>query len=142
MRKNAIRAAWTAGIKADTFDPFLIAEQLDVEYKYVDLGNMDGMYAPILNEPLILLNDKLESFNKKYVVMAHEVGHVVMHPDLASYYTLNDYTRSKVETEANIFACTLLLNFYQEVYDGYPESFEQLKILYGMPEQYRGYILD
>ncbi|MCD8078021.1 MAG: ImmA/IrrE family metallo-endopeptidase [Lachnospiraceae bacterium] len=58
----------------------------------------------------IFLNENLEE-HERYFVMAHELGHAIMHPKMNCYFIRNKtlLLTSRVEREANKFAVELLI---------------------------------
>ncbi len=63
--------------------------------------------------PVILLNSKL-SESLRQIVLAHELGHVVLHKELANMRAFSDFDmfgmNDQCEHEANVFAAELLLD--------------------------------
>lgn len=122
-----------------TVNPFVIAEWLGIEVRYEDLGSRDGYYNTILGDQVIIINYRLRDSNKRFVVCAHELFHAIQHHDIASYYTVGDRQRGKLEYESNEFACQLICNLYVEDFGELPKSFDVLKNYYGLPESSRNY---
>lgn len=51
-----------------TVDPFFIVEQLGIEIRYVEfLSNSLGQYLKIMNKPIILLSEKIENTNERFL---------------------------------------------------------------------------
>lgn len=116
-----------------TLDPFLLANKLDVEVRYVSFGNNPkGMYTKIKGDPIIFLNESIEYLPERKFVLAHELYHYLEHEENAAYYIQNDKARSKLETEANKFAIALLTNLYIEENREYPETIEEVSYKYGI----------
>ena len=69
--------------------------------------------------PVILLNSGLKTGLKR-VVLAHEIGHVVLHQELAELRGFHDFDlfgmKDSTEYEANVFAAELMLDT-EEVLD-------------------------
>lgn len=117
-----------------TSNPFLLCDHLNIEIKYVEFGdNPLGQFVRVLNEPLILLNKRLEESPQRYFIAAHELFHALHHSDLTSYYVQTEFTRGKLETEANHFAGILIMNQYKEEHGALPETIQELEIHYGLP---------
>lgn len=117
----------------DTNNPFVIAENLNIQVFQHPLGNLSGYYKYLKHHRCIYINSDIEDDNYKTMVMAHELGHAVLDPKENCYF-LNKYTlilTSKVEKRANCFAAELLLpdNIMHE-YREYTE--EQLSYITGL----------
>ena len=94
-----------------TRSPFLIAKRLDIQILYADLGSSSGCYLYLKKHRCILLNNSLDE-NEQRLVMAHELGHAVLHRKL-NYYFLRNKTYLKLnnyEREADTFAAYLLIS--------------------------------
>lgn len=123
--------------RTKTFNPFLIAEHEGIEYKYVEASpKFEGQTSNILGTPLIVLNSNLIDSPKRFVVMAHEICHVLLHNGLISYYTLGSLQQSKMEYEANKFTSILLINFFVEYTGDMPESFQAMQNVFMLEDDY------
>lgn len=73
----------------------------------------------IFGDEFIFISDKLSSVEEK-IVIAHELGHLILHTNLStSYYTGNHLLiKNKYETEANKFAAELLISDEVEISEG------------------------
>lgn len=96
--------------KFGTNDPYKIAEALHIEIAIGDIGTREGCYMYLKRHRCIFLNENLEEHEKRFV-MAHELGHAIMHPKENCYFIRNKtlLLNSKLEIEANKFAVELLL---------------------------------
>lgn len=96
--------------KFGTDNPFEIADNLGVLYQ---IGNIDfeGCYMFLKNHRYIFLNQDLED-NEMKLVMAHELGHAILHRKENCYFIRNKtlLLNSKNEIEANKFAMELLMS--------------------------------
>lgn len=129
--------------RTKTFNPFLIAEHEGIEYKYVEASSeFEGQTSNVLGKPLIILNSSLIDSPKKFVVMAHEVCHVLLHNGLISYYTLGSLQQSKMEYEANKFTSILLINFFVEHTGDMPDSFQAIKSAFMLEDDYEKFYFD
>jgi Zn-dependent peptidase ImmA (M78 family) len=128
--------------KYRTRDPFEIARCLRIKVFYVPLGNIAGYYKYMKHNRCIYMNSEIEDETFRRVVMAHELGHAVLHmKDNCTFmkgYTL--LLTSKVEKQANLFAAHLLItdemlhefeNFTWEQFcdcTGFPEQLLKLRL--------------
>lgn len=114
--------------KHGTRDPFEIASEEGVRVCRYDLGTLAGMYVVIESTPFIAISEALES-REAYTVCAHELGHHLLHFSLAKTSALADSSLfsggGRLENEANIFACQLLVSDgeFCEAMDGKRELF-------------------
>lgn len=95
--------------KFNTDNPFDIADNLGVLYQFCNI-DFEGCYLLLKKHGYIFLNNSLEDSELR-MVMAHELGHAVMHRNNNCYF-IRDKTlllNSKTEKEANIFAAELLI---------------------------------
>lgn len=119
----------------DTANPFVIAEKLGIEIRYVSfLDNPKGQFQELLGSPIILLNNSLKESEERFYICAHELGHALFHREISSYYVSSRNSRSKSESEANCFASNLIVSLYKEDTETYPREVEELTRLYGLPE--------
>lgn len=128
------------GHRYKTFDPFVIAEKLNVQVEWQNFGERpigETKYYHTMNgnkAPIILLNEKVRDRPERYFAMAHELGHVIEHEGLESYYEFNRRNRSKVEVEADTFAAHLLTNLFVEEHDRAANNYQELVWTYGFPK--------
>lgn len=98
--------------KFDTRDPFELCKAIGVEVFYADLGNLKGMYKYLKKNRFVVINEKLDVYTRT-LVCAHELGHDILHQDLAKKICLQEFMlydmRSRPESEANLFASEILL---------------------------------
>lgn len=106
--------------KFNTNDPFVIADQLGILYQIGAL-KYEGCYMFLKNHRYIFLNEDLPPHEQK-LVMAHELGHAILHRKENCYFIRNKtlLLNSKNEIEANKFAVELLLP--DEILNEYIES--------------------
>lgn len=83
-----------------------IAKSLGIDVEDADMPeHVNGFCTEILNCKFIVVNSHLEDWQKRAVV-AHELGHIVLHPDY--HYCCSDdrswYRSAKLEKEADEFA--------------------------------------
>lgn len=97
--------------KFNTSNPFEIAYCLHIEVQIGDLGTRAGCYMYLKRHKCIFLNENLEE-HEMNLVMAHELGHAVLHRKENCYFIRNKtlLLNSKNEIEANKFAMELLIS--------------------------------
>lgn len=128
--------------KFKTRDPFTIARELGItiKCKYLSSTFPKGMFKKVLKRRFIILNlTRIIDENELRIVMAHELGHAILHNNDAAFF-LHDhtfYSRGKFEKEANAFASELLIDndLIDELYiDSY--SIKQLALFYNVPIEF------
>lgn len=97
--------------KFGTSDPFKIADALHIELAVGDIGGRAGCYMYLKKHKCIFLNENLNE-GEMNLVMAHELGHAIMHPKENCYFIRNKtlLLNFKNEIEANKFAAELLIS--------------------------------
>ena len=118
----------------DTSDPFKIADRLGILYQF---GNCKfaGCYMFLKNHRYIFLDHNLDEA-ELLQVMAHELGHAILHRKQNCYFIRNKtlLLNSKTEIEANLFAAELLID--DEIVLEHPEyTTSQLSRLLGYEER-------
>lgn len=95
--------------KTGTSDPFILADRLGILYQFCDL-NFDGCYMFLKNHRYIFVNQNISESDMR-LVMAHEVGHAILHKKQNCYFIRKKtfFSMSKIENEANTFAAELLI---------------------------------
>ena len=114
MTEQAIRAARRAFRQCRSCDPFRIAEDMGIEVLLrSDFVQQKGAFCVVLGQSFIILNDKLDE-NELKLVCAHELGHALLHRNLAEKGVLCEYDlfnmATSIEYEANVFASELLID--------------------------------
>lgn len=135
MNKDIKRTVSQLVQKYDTNNPFEIARQLKVEYIIGPLGNRCGCYMYLKRHRCIFLNENLSEHELK-LVMAHELGHAILHRTQNCYFIRHKTFLSidKIEIEANKFAMELLIP--DESLSEYKEyTIEQISRIYGYHEK-------
>lgn len=96
--------------KYNTQDPFELAELLNIEYIIGSMGKCNGCYLYLKRHRCIFINDNL-SDSEMSLVMAHELGHAILHRTENCYFIRNKTFMSTacIEKEANAFAAELLI---------------------------------
>ena len=119
--------------KFNTNDPFEIADHLNILYQ---IGNLkyEGCYMFLKNHRYIFLNQDLSPHEKK-LVMAHELGHAILHRKENCYFIRNKtfLSTNRIEMEANYFAAELLISD-QMIAENQYLTLQQLSRLLGYSE--------
>lgn len=104
-----------------TSDPWKLAKSLDVVIQIGDLGSRYGCYMYLKKHKCIFINENL-SDNVQRFVLAHELGHALMHTHTNCSFIRNHtlFGTDKIENEANMFAFLLL--FGHKNLDEYTED--------------------
>lgn len=125
--------------KYDTRDPFILADYLNILHKEHYLGNMSGYYLSYRGEKCIAVNSSIDNIYQKKIVMAHEVGHAVLHENnQCMFYSDTLFSRSRPEREANEFAAEFLIP--DSIFFEYPDyTQEQISRLIGYGERLMWY---
>ena len=97
-------------LKYNTRNPFKLAELLGIEIQLGTPG-CDGCYMFLKNHRYIFLDQNLNG-SELLQVMAHELGHAILHRKQNCYFIRNKtlLLNSKTELEANLFAAELLID--------------------------------
>ena len=107
----------------NTNNPEIIAKYLDIEILYRPYKKQLGAFTVINKVPFIFINENI-SYEEKQIIIAHEMGHYVLHKKLLKdLVILRDYSlfskkEKEIEAEANLFSAYLLIDINQ---------FEELK---------------
>lgn len=99
------------GNKYKTRDPFELASHLNIStYLWSLHKDVKGLYQSFKRNKFIYINDKL-SYSQQRIVLAHEIGHAVLHKELnVCFLEANTFfIKNRFETEANVFAAELLV---------------------------------
>lgn len=97
--------------KYGTRDPFKLATDLNIEVQIGNIGSRSGCYMYLKKSKCIWLNENLDPHEMEFV-MAHELGHAIMHPRENCYFIKHKtfLLNSKNEIEANKFAIEFLIS--------------------------------
>lgn len=103
-----------------------LVNDMGLELMFVDM-NRSGMYYA--EEKTIFLSNKLLDKNSDFEI-SHELGHCIKkHDNLTDYYNINEYSRNKVEYEANQIAIQILLMIWISEYDLQKEQLNAVKFM-------------
>jgi Zn-dependent peptidase ImmA (M78 family) len=95
--------------KHGTNNPFNLARAMDISIIFEPLGDSLGYFSRFNRISIIHINESLP-YEKQLSTCAHELGHVIMHPDInTAFLKANTYfPTSQIELEANEFMLELL----------------------------------
>lgn len=143
MKKSIKQIVKSLMIKYGTNNPAIIAEYLGIKIIYAPLDDMAGFYKLLQRRKYIFINSDIEDESFTRVVLAHELGHAILHRKenccFLDHHTL--ILTSKIERQANLFAAELLItdDLLQEYCEctkeqfcsctGYPKELIDLKLL-------------
>lgn len=97
--------------KLDTTDPYLIAKELRISIIETKVpSHIQGFWRRILRRKIIFIDQSISEYWQIKAVIAHELGHILLHPQYKSYCMAGRsyYVSTKREKEANAFAIELL----------------------------------
>ena len=120
--------------KYNTRNPFELAEKMNIEIQ-VGTPGCAGCYMYLKKHRYIFLDQNLDE-REMMQVMAHELGHAIMHRNQNCYFIRNKtlLSNSKTEKEANIFAAELLIS-NEDVLENANYTISQLSRLLGYEEK-------
>lgn len=111
MMNNILKKAYGLYKKFDTCNPSRLCEYLGINLLCSDLPPVtDGIYFTAQGNQIILVNQNISREKARYVV-AHELGHALLHPN-QNYMFMAGKTFMKTgryEIEADYFCVSLLL---------------------------------
>lgn len=93
-----------------TRNPYEIADRMGILVQKNPLGGIRGYYLLYSGIKCICINSEIKDIHTEYTVMAHELGHSVMHEEERCMFFENTfYDKNKYEVQANRFAAELLI---------------------------------
>lgn len=97
--------------KYKTRNPFEIIKGMNVILVFYPLHGIRGFYQYFQRNNIIYIDESL-SDNDKALVLAHELGHMMLHKKSNAIFmdTRTQFKTSKYEIEANKFAMELLIS--------------------------------
>lgn len=120
--------------KHKTSNPYEIAKDLNIEVCDWDLGSVRGYYFKYNRIKMIFLNAELPDHLKRFV-LAHEIGHAVMHPNSCTPFLQTTFwSIDKLETEANKFAAELIINDL-DLMEHWEYTVGEWAMFYGLPRE-------
>ena len=91
-------------------DPFIIAEKMDINVFTRPLVDIGGYYMVLKNNVKIAVIDSGLSRHLQRFVLAHEIGHSLLHPEKGAFMLKTSlFATDRQEVEADKFAIELLL---------------------------------
>ena len=133
MNNYTIKVVEDLKKKYKTSDPFKLLDCLGITLIITSLGSISGMSKYIKRNKTIFLNNNLNEYERRFV-LAHEIGHAVMHTKSSCFFNNTFNNKLKMEYQANMFAAELLIDFkgidtvYLEKY-----SIKQLAAYFNVP---------
>lgn len=119
-----------------TSNPFELAKCLNIIVIRAPLGKLAGCYMYKRRNRIIYINSDIEDEGFLYEVMAHEIGHAVLHRTENCYFIKNKtyLLTSKIEKQANKFASEFLID--DDILEEYRDyNREQLSRLFGYSQK-------
>lgn len=96
--------------KCKTRSPYELADFMGISISRCELGTIRGYYSKKFRIKQIVLNCNLSENDERFV-LAHELGHAIMHENLNTPFLTEKtmLSKNKYEREANTFAVELLV---------------------------------
>ena len=117
-----------------TRDVYELVDKLDIILLKVQLNpSVNGMYQYFKRNKIIYLNDDLDTIMERHV-LAHELGHAILHPKTNITYLESNtfYSKEKFEIAANTFAAELLIE--DSLFDEYKHhTIEEMAAMENLP---------
>lgn len=117
--------------KYKTRDPFEMIKGMNVILVFYPLEGVRGFYQYFQRNNIIYIDETLSDHDKAFV-LAHEIGHMILHKKSNAIFmdSRTQFRTSKYENEANKFAIELLIS--DESLSEYSNcTIEQLSRIYG-----------
>lgn len=121
--------------KYHTRNPYELADYLHIYVSRYDLKEIRGYYLNAYRVKQIWLNCNLSKHDERFV-LAHEIGHSILHPNACTPF-LKSHTLisiNKMELEANKFATELLITD-EIILENWQMTTEQLANLLGYSKE-------
>lgn len=99
--------------KFDISNPFYLADILNINIKFMNIGNLKGYVTKQYNVECIVINNDLNEYEQEFTCF-HELGHILCGHNQNSIYlsTKTFLNVNKFENEANMFATHMILSKY------------------------------
>ena len=121
--------------KHKTRNPFEMIKGMNVILVFYPLDGVRGFYQYFQRNNIIYIDETLSDHDKAFV-LAHEIGHMILHKKSNAIFmdSRTQFRTSKYENEANKFAIELLIS--DESLSEYLNcSIEQLSQIYGYHQE-------
>lgn len=118
-------------LKYKTRNPFEMIKGMNVILVFYPLDGVRGFYQYFQRNNIIYIDETLSDHDKAFV-LAHEIGHMILHKKSNAIFmdSRTQFRTSKYENEANKFAIELLIS--DESLSEYSDcTIEQLSQIYG-----------
>lgn len=120
--------------KYDTRDPFELADCLGIRINYCELGSIRGFFVLKNRIKQVFLNYNLSDYEKRFV-LAHEIGHSLLHPEQNTMFLQNTFfSANRLEIEANRFAIELLMSD-EDIQEHWEYTLNEWSMFYGLPPE-------
>ena len=117
-----------------TRDVYELIDKLNIILLKVPLHpSVNGLYQYFKRNKIIYLNNGLDSIMERHV-LAHELGHAILHPKINITYLESNtfYSKEKIEIAANTFAAELLIE--DSLFDEYKNhTIEEMAAIENLP---------
>ena len=97
--------------KYGTRSPYELADLMGINVIRQNLGTVNGYFMELCGIKQIAINTNLDEYKEKYV-LAHEIGHNVLHTGLNEMFVRynTNLSTGKIERQADKFAMYLLVS--------------------------------
>lgn len=119
--------------KYKTRNPYELADALNIIVQHGNkMGKVRGFYLYDSRIKLICLSNSLSEYVERFV-LAHEIGHSVMHPESCTPFLQTTFwSVDRMEIEANKFAAELIISD-EEIMDHWEYTVDEWAMFYGLP---------
>ncbi len=120
----------------NTRDVYELIDNLNIILLRVPLhSSINGMYQYFKRNKIIYLNNNLDIIMERHV-LAHELGHAILHPKINITYLESNtfYSKEKFEIAANTFAAELLIT--DSLFNEYKKStLDEMALIENLPKE-------
>ena len=122
------------GSDIGSFDPFNIADFLDITIEFVDDLPENHLGLSIRPLDTIFISADLFDEPMRYFICAHELTHYLEHEDMQPYYNSSNSNKNKTEYHANRSAVGLLCRYYFDSFQDIRISVQMILDYFGIPQ--------